>query len=46
MDNTTFQDPKHYGAVFYDKGDHGTAHISIIDQNGDAISITSSINLL
>uniref|UniRef100_A0AAR5PM46 Gamma-glutamyltransferase n=1 Tax=Dendroctonus ponderosae TaxID=77166 RepID=A0AAR5PM46_DENPD len=45
MDNTTFQDPKHYGAVFYDKGDHGTAHISIIDQNGDAISITSSINL-
>ncbi|KAL1494054.1 hypothetical protein ABEB36_009714 [Hypothenemus hampei] len=44
-DNTTFQDPKHYGAVYYDKGDHGTAHISIIDQNGDAVSVTSSINL-
>lgn len=45
MDNTTFQDPKHYGAIYYDKGDHGTAHISIIDQNGDAVSVTSSINL-
>lgn len=45
MDNTTFQDPKHYGAIYYDKGDHGTAHISIIDKNGDAISVTSSINL-
>lgn len=45
-DNRTYQDPKHYGAVYYDKGDHGTAHISIIDQNGDAVSATSSINLL
>ncbi|XP_060521433.1 glutathione hydrolase 1 proenzyme-like isoform X2 [Cylas formicarius] len=45
VDNTTFHDPKHYGAVFYDKGDHGTAHISVIDQNGDAISVTSSVNL-
>ncbi|XP_030764165.1 glutathione hydrolase 1 proenzyme-like isoform X1 [Sitophilus oryzae] len=45
VDNATFDDPKHYGAVFYDKGDHGTAHISIVDQNGDAVSVTSSINL-
>ncbi|KAF7279318.1 hypothetical protein GWI33_007410 [Rhynchophorus ferrugineus] len=45
VDNTTFSDPKHYGAVFYDKGDHGTAHISIMDEYGDAISVTSSINL-
>ncbi|CAG9773821.1 unnamed protein product [Ceutorhynchus assimilis] len=45
VDNMTFSDPKHYGAVYYDRGDHGTAHISIIDQNGDAISVTSSINI-
>ncbi|XP_050298141.1 scoloptoxin SSD14-like isoform X2 [Anthonomus grandis grandis] len=45
MDNTTFQDPSHYGAVYYQKDQHGTAHISIIDQNGDAISVTSSINI-
>ncbi|XP_066137785.1 scoloptoxin SSD14-like isoform X1 [Euwallacea fornicatus] len=44
-DDKTFTDPKHYGAIFYTKPDHGTAHISIIDENGDAVSATSSINL-
>ncbi|KAJ8923066.1 hypothetical protein NQ315_001615 [Exocentrus adspersus] len=44
-DTSTSLDPKHYGAVFYSKGDHGTAHISILAPNGDAVSITSSINI-
>jgi gamma-glutamyltranspeptidase/glutathione hydrolase/leukotriene-C4 hydrolase len=45
-DNSTSDDPEKYGAVFYSKGDHGTAHISVLAENGDAVSVTSSINLL
>ncbi|XP_049838257.1 scoloptoxin SSD14-like isoform X2 [Schistocerca gregaria] len=44
-DTQTYQDPKHYGAVFYNKDDHGTAHISIIGPNGDAVSVTSTVNI-
>lgn len=41
----TSLDPKHYGAVFYNNDDHGTAHISVLAENGDAVSVTSSINI-
>lgn len=34
----------HYGAKFVAAEDHGTAHMSILAPNGDAISVTSSIN--
>ncbi|KAJ8959097.1 hypothetical protein NQ318_022354 [Aromia moschata] len=44
-DGFTSEDPKHYGAVFYSKEDHGTAHFSILDQAGDAVSVTSSVNI-
>lgn len=44
-ENSTFSDPAHYGAVFYAKGNHGTAHISILTPNGDAVSVTSTVNL-
>lgn len=43
-DNSTNNDPAHYGAVFYNNDDHGTAHISVIAENGDAVSVTSTIN--
>ncbi|XP_026327850.1 glutathione hydrolase 1 proenzyme-like isoform X2 [Hyposmocoma kahamanoa] len=33
-----------YGAKTYNRPDAGTAHISIIAPNGDAVSVTSSIN--
>lgn len=44
MDNSTSNDPEHYGAVFFNNYDHGTAHISVVSENGDAVSVTSTIN--
>lgn len=38
-------DPKWYGAVFYNQEDHGTAHVSVISPDGDAVSVTSTVNL-
>ncbi|KAL0883007.1 hypothetical protein ABMA27_016494 [Loxostege sticticalis] len=43
-DSSTSNDTSYYGATVYNKDDAGTAHISIIAGNGDAVSITSSIN--
>lgn len=43
-DNQTFNDPQHYGDVFENGKDGGTAHVSVIAQNGDAITVTSTIN--
>lgn len=45
-DMRTYQDFSHYGAKFSVPDDHGTVHISIIAPNGDAVSVTSSINTL
>jgi len=44
-DSRTYTDPGYYGAVNYSGDDHGTAHVSIIAPNGDAASITSTVNL-
>jgi hypothetical protein len=43
-DHKTSQDPVYYGAVKVATEDHGTAHISVLASNGDAVSVTSSIN--
>ncbi|KAL1132133.1 hypothetical protein AAG570_010090 [Ranatra chinensis] len=45
LDNTTFDNVDHYGAVFYTQDTHGTAHISVLSGDGDAVSVTSTINL-
>lgn len=45
FDNQTFSDPKHYGGEFNVINDKGTSHISILAPNGDAISVTTSVNL-
>lgn len=43
-DTATSNDTATYGAETYNQPDAGTAHISIIAANGDAVSVTSSIN--
>lgn len=45
MDDRTYEEAGHYGAVFYNPEDHGTAHISIISPEGDAVAVTSTVNL-
>lgn len=45
QDYKTFTDPKHYGAIYENPVDTGTAHVSVIGPNGDAVSLTTTINL-
>ncbi|XP_063225549.1 scoloptoxin SSD14-like isoform X4 [Bacillus rossius redtenbacheri] len=45
QDNATMDDASKYGAVYYNQDDHGTSHISIIAPNGDAVSVTSTVNI-
>lgn len=43
---TTYDEIKHYGAYedLRIRNEHGTGHISILARNGDAVSVTTSIN--
>ncbi|XP_058443562.1 scoloptoxin SSD14-like [Malaya genurostris] len=43
-DNRTFTDYEYYGAEFAEQEDHGTAHVSVLASNGDAVAITGTIN--
>ena len=43
-DVKTMDDPKKYGAEYSSTDDHGTAQISVIGPEGDAVAITSTIN--
>jgi gamma-glutamyltranspeptidase/glutathione hydrolase/leukotriene-C4 hydrolase len=43
-DYQTFDNPTFYGAQFAETSPSGTTHTSIIGPNGDAVSITSTIN--
>lgn len=43
-DDRTYQDFEHYGATFATPVDHGTAHISVVAPNGDAVAVTHTIN--
>ncbi|EIN11894.1 gamma-glutamyltranspeptidase [Punctularia strigosozonata HHB-11173 SS5] len=38
--------PDYYNPVFDVKIDHGTSHISTVDQDGMAVAITSTVNLI
>lgn len=43
-DDSTSEDFGYYGAKYENQEDHGTAHISILMPNGDAIAATATIN--
>ncbi|XP_053479913.1 glutathione hydrolase 1 proenzyme-like, partial [Ictalurus furcatus] len=43
-DNTTHPE-SFYGPEYFNPEDHGTAHLSIIAEDGSAVGVTSSINL-
>lgn len=43
-DEKTSEDFEYYGAKYENTADHGTAHISILMPNGDAIAATATIN--
>uniref|UniRef100_A0AAG5DIJ9 Gamma-glutamyltransferase n=1 Tax=Anopheles atroparvus TaxID=41427 RepID=A0AAG5DIJ9_ANOAO len=42
--NRTRSDYEHYGAEFSNEPDQGTAHVSILAPNGDAVAVTSTVN--
>ncbi|XP_067130221.1 scoloptoxin SSD14-like isoform X2 [Centruroides vittatus] len=43
--NKISHNPEHYGLRFHRSEDGGTAHLSVIAPNGDAVSVTSTVNL-
>jgi len=45
-DSKTFSDPRHYGAEDSLTEDHGTCQHSFLSPDGDAVSVTASINLI
>ena len=47
IDDNQTHDPDYYMEPFLSRvaaHDHGTAHLSVLDENGDAVSLTSTIN--
>ena len=45
-DTRTYLEPEHYGARETLTEDHGTAHHSFLSPDGDAVSVTASVNLI
>lgn len=44
LENETSQNFTYYGAEYGNVEDHGTDHISVMAPNGDAVSVTSTVN--
>lgn len=44
LENQTSQNFTYYGAEYGNVEDQGTVHISVLAPNGDAVSVTSTVN--
>uniref|UniRef100_A0A182XNQ6 Gamma-glutamyltransferase n=1 Tax=Anopheles quadriannulatus TaxID=34691 RepID=A0A182XNQ6_ANOQN len=44
QNDRTHAEYAHYGAEFSNERDQGTAHVSVLAPNGDAVAVTSTIN--
>lgn len=45
-DGETRTDPEYYGGEFFENlTDHGTSHLNLVAPDGDAVSVTSSLNI-
>ena len=42
-DSMTYKDVKHYAESF-SEADYGTTHVAVLAPNGDAVSVTTTIN--
>lgn len=45
-DEHTYNDWRHYGALFGGADDHGTAHVIVVAPDGSVVSATSTINFI
>lgn len=45
LDNQTFTDYRYYGNFYQNSSQQGTSHLSVLAKNGDAVSVTTTINL-
>jgi gamma-glutamyltranspeptidase/glutathione hydrolase/leukotriene-C4 hydrolase len=44
VDNKTFPSD-YYQSIYFNEENHGTTHLSVLASNGDAVSLSSTINL-
>ena len=45
-DSYTVNNASFYGGDYFTPNDHGTAHTSVLAPNGDAVAVTSTVNLM